>query len=55
MDRSVQVAGDVHHDVAERIRREGRCPVLDVGGGDGYLGSLLPAGWPTVVLDRSPT
>ncbi len=54
-DRSVQVFGDAHEPVARRIVDEELAPVLDVGGGQGRLESLLPAGWPAIVVDRSPT
>jgi len=54
-DRSVQVFGDVHEPVARRIVDEELAPVLDVGGGQGRLESLLPAGWPAIVVDISPT
>ena len=54
-DRSTQAFGDVHEPVAERIVVERLAPVLDVGGGDGRLESLLPTDWPAVVLDLSPT
>jgi hypothetical protein len=54
-DRGVQVFGDVHEPVAERILTERLVPVLDVGGGDGRLESLLPTGWPSIVVDLSPT
>jgi SAM-dependent methyltransferase len=54
-DRSAQVFGDVHAPVARRIIDEDLAPVLDIGGGQGYLESLLPTGWPSVVVDLSPT
>jgi SAM-dependent methyltransferase len=54
-DRGVQVFGDVHAPVARRIIDEDLAPVLDIGGGQGYLESLLPTGWPSVVVDLSPT
>lgn len=54
-DRSVQVFGDVHEPVAQRIVDEGLAPVLDIGGGPGRLESLLPPGWPAMVVDSSPT
>jgi hypothetical protein len=53
--RSVQVFGDVHEPVASRIVEEGLAPVLDVGGGDGRLESLLPPRWPAIVIDLSAT
>ena len=53
-DRNVQAFGDVHAPVARRIVDEDLAPVLDVGGGQGHLGSLLPAGWPSIVVDLSP-
>lgn len=53
-DRSVQAFGDVHEPVARRIIDEDLAPVLDVGGGQGFLESLLPPGWPAVVVDLSP-
>jgi SAM-dependent methyltransferase len=54
-DRSVQVFGDVHEPLARRIVDEELAPVLDVGGGQGLLASLLPSGWPAIVVDMSPT
>jgi hypothetical protein len=54
-DRSVQVFGDVHAPVARRIVDEDIAPVLDIGGGQGYLASLLPTGWPSTVVDHSAT
>jgi SAM-dependent methyltransferase len=54
-DRNVQVFGDIHSPVARRIVGEDLAPVLDIGGGQGYLESLLPEGWPSVVVDLSPT
>jgi SAM-dependent methyltransferase len=54
-DRSVQVFGDVHAPVARRIAGEDLAPVLDIGGGQGYLECLLPTGWPSIVVDLSPT
>lgn len=52
-DASRQKFGDVHDEVARRIIHERLAPVLDVGGGQGKLTSLLPAGW-SVVIDSSP-
>jgi ubiquinone/menaquinone biosynthesis C-methylase UbiE len=46
--------GDVHQPVAKRLIREDLAPVLDVGGGQGTLASLLPAAL-AVVVDLSPT
>ena len=54
-DRAWQVFGDVHEQVAARIQAEALAPVLDVGGGQGRLEELLPAGWPALILDLSPT
>jgi SAM-dependent methyltransferase len=54
-DRGAQASGDVHKPVAERIVAERLAPVLDLGGGDGRLESLLPTDWAAVVLDLSPT
>src|SRR5689334_12211725 len=54
-DRNIQVFGDVHAPVARRIIAEDLAPVLDIGGGQGYLDSLLPTGCPSVVVDLSPT
>jgi SAM-dependent methyltransferase len=54
-DRSAQVFGDVHAPVARRIAGEDLAPVLDIGGGRGYLETLLPTGWPSIVVDVSPT
>ena len=53
-DPSVQVFGDVHEPIARRIVDEALTPVLDVGGGQGRLESVLPRGWPAIVLDMSP-
>lgn len=47
--------GDVHGPVAERFVEEGLHPVVDVGAGTGVLGAALPAGWPVVAFDASPT
>ena len=54
-DPAVQMHGDVHQPVAERLIRENLAPVLDVGGGPGTLASLLPAARLAVVIDLSPT
>jgi len=54
-DRGNQVFGDVHAPVARRIAGEDLAPVLDIGGGRGYLETLLPTGWPSIVVDLSPT
>ena len=54
-DRGVQVFGDVHAPVARRIVDEDLSPVLDIGGGQGYLAGLLPTRWPSIVVDLSPT
>jgi SAM-dependent methyltransferase len=54
-DRNLQAFGDIHSPVARRIVGEDLAPVLDIGGGQGYLESLLPAGWPSIVVDLSPT
>jgi SAM-dependent methyltransferase len=54
-DRGNQVFGDVHAPVARLIAGEDLAPVLDIGGGQGYLASLLPTGWPSIVVDLSPT
>lgn len=55
LDRSTQIAGDVHQPVARRIVDEGLMPVVDVGGGDGELIQYLPSGWPVTVIDLSMT
>ena len=55
LDRSWQAYGDMHEPVAARIVHEELSPVVDVGGGDGRLGTLLPIAWPSVVVDASPT
>jgi hypothetical protein len=44
IDRSTQMAGDVHEPVARRIADEGLMPVVDVGGGEGELVRHLPQG-----------
>jgi SAM-dependent methyltransferase len=54
-DRSNQVFGDVDAPVARRIAGEDLAPVLDIGGGQGYLETLLPTGLPSIVVDLSPT
>src|SRR2546430_992285 len=54
-DRNLQVFGDIHAPVARRIVGEDLAPVLDIGGGQGYLESLLPTGWLSIVVDLSPT
>ena len=54
-DRNVHAFGDVHAPVARWIIDEDLAPVLDIGGGQGYLESLLPTGWPSVVVDLSAT
>lgn len=54
-DPAVQMHGDVHQPVAERLIREDLAPVLDVGGGQGTLAGLLPAGRLAVVIDLFPT
>jgi SAM-dependent methyltransferase len=44
---------DIHSQVADRFRREGLSPVLDVGCGEGELARHIPAGdW--IGLDSSP-
>lgn len=53
LDRSTQLAGDVHTPVAALIVERCRGTVLDVGGGDGELVRHLPNGWPIVVMDTS--
>jgi ubiquinone/menaquinone biosynthesis C-methylase UbiE len=55
IDRSTQMAGDVHEPVARRIADEGLMPVVDVGGGEGELVRHLPQGWPATVMDLSMT
>lgn len=55
IDRSTQLAGDVHRPVARRIVDEDLAPVIDVGGGDGELVRHLPKGWPITVIDLSMT
>ena len=48
-------ATDVHQPAHERIVAENLRPVLDVGCGDGELHRQLPAGWPWIGVDRSPS
>ncbi len=55
LDRSWQAFGDAHEPVAARIVSEQLSPVVDIGGGDGRLGTCLPAGWPSVVVEASPS
>jgi ubiquinone/menaquinone biosynthesis C-methylase UbiE len=55
LDRSVQLAGDVHAEVAARLTAARAVPTLDVGGGDGELHRHLPDTWPIVTLDSSET
>jgi SAM-dependent methyltransferase len=55
LDPSTQWFGDVHERVAAIITGEGAAPTLDVGGGDGRLEKCLPADWPSIILDNSPT
>jgi SAM-dependent methyltransferase len=55
LDRTTQLAGDVHGPVARRITDEALTPVIDVGGGEGELLRHLPDGWPAIVVDLSPT
>jgi SAM-dependent methyltransferase len=54
-DLSWQVTGDVHNRVAELIESAGSAaePIVDVGGGDGRLVTLLRSGTPSVVVDLS--
>lgn len=54
-DRSAQVFGDVHESVVRRIVNEELAPVVDLGGGQGLLETLLPPGWPSIVAELSPT
>lgn len=44
LDRSTQLAGDVHEPVAQWIAGEGLTPVIDAGGGEGELARHLPPG-----------
>jgi len=53
--RFATTTSDTHQPTAERIVAEDLRPVLDVGCGDGRLHGELPAGWPWVGVDRSPT
>ncbi|MBO0823397.1 MAG: class I SAM-dependent methyltransferase [Actinobacteria bacterium] len=53
-DPAWMLDGDIHDDVATRIKAAGLRPVLDVGCGDGHLGRLLPDCWPLVGVDVSP-
>jgi len=46
---------DTHYPTADRIVAEDLRPVLDVGCGDGELHRRLPAAWPWLGVDRSPT
>lgn len=55
LDRSAQLAGDVHAAVAARLLAEDARPILDVGGGDGELTRHLPPDWPITIVDSSPT
>ncbi len=52
---SYGLAGDVHADVAERLRARRLLPVLDLGCGDGALARAVGPGWQWVGLDRSLT
>jgi ubiquinone/menaquinone biosynthesis C-methylase UbiE len=45
----------VHERVAAIITAERAVPTLDVGGGDGRLEKCLPADWPSIILDNSPS
>lgn len=54
-DPAWRVGADIHEVVADRIVAGGSRPVLDVGSGRGRLRELLPAGWPWVGIDSSPT
>jgi len=47
--------GDTHEPVAERLRREGLAPVLDIGCGDGKLAPLLAPSEGWIGVDDSPT
>jgi ubiquinone/menaquinone biosynthesis C-methylase UbiE len=55
LDPSTQRFGDVHERVAAIITAERAVPTLDVGGGDGRLEKCLPADWPSIILDNSPS
>lgn len=49
------MAGDAHEEVAHRIAHQGLHPVLDIGSGQGRLSDVLPARWPYVGIESSPT
>ena len=53
IQRKYLTVGDVHPQVAARIRAAGARPVLDAGCGDGEL-SLALGRWPVISLDRDP-
>lgn len=46
---------DVHEVVARTVVARRLRPVLDVGSGRGRLREVLPAGWPWIGIDSSPT
>lgn len=53
IQRKYLTVGDVHPEIAARIRAAGARPVLDAGCGDGEL-SLALGRWPVISLDRDP-
>src|SRR5215470_11593687 len=53
IQRKYLSVGDVHPEIAARIRAAGARPVLDAGCGDGEL-SLALGRWPVISLDRDP-
>lgn len=54
-DPNWRLAADAHEVVAGRVVAHRLRPVLDVGSGRGRLREVLPAGWPWIGIDSSPT
>jgi SAM-dependent methyltransferase len=54
-DPDWRLAADVHEMVAARVVAQQPCSVLDVGSGRGRLREVLPAGWPWIGIDSSPS